>query len=191
MLQNWKHRFAWGQGYCTMSYIWDVWTFSYSWNHALFCAVSPNISAPEDGQEFLVNVTEDITITCTSSAVPPPTIQFFHKGILLDRTDGADGIGQGIPMRVQVGNHTSTMMIGDATYEVSRSLTLFDARDEPLMGFECRAMNNITELALTPSDTSSFDILVQGWLVVQYFCCLVGHWVQQLLYTPKFGSLFF
>ena len=75
-------------------------------------------------------------------------------------------------MRVQVGNHTNPMMIGDATYEVSRSLTLFNTRDEPLVGFECRAMNNITELGQMPSDISSFDILVQGWLIAQYFAVL-------------------
>ena len=109
-----------------------------------------------------MNVTNDVTITCTASALPPPTIEFFYNGVILDRSDGEMGIGDGIPMRVQVRSHLTSMLTVDGTYEVSRDLTLFNARDEPLTGFQCRAVTNITELNMILSDTVSFDILVQG-----------------------------
>ena len=109
-----------------------------------------------------MNVTNDVTITCTASALPPPTIEFFYNGVILDRSDGEMGIGDGIPMRVQVRSHLTSMLTVDGTYEVSRDLTLFSVRDEPLTGFECRAMNNIIELNLMQSVMVSFDILVQG-----------------------------
>ena len=126
------------------------------------CAVGPSISAPSSGDRFIVNVTNDVTITCTASALPALTIEFLYDGVILDRTDGEVGIGDGIPMRVQVGTHSTPMLTSDGTYEVSRDLTLFSVRDEPLTGFECRAMNNIIELNLMPSVLVSFDILVQG-----------------------------
>ena len=126
------------------------------------CAVGPSISAPGDGDRFIVNVTNDVTITCTASALPAPTIEFLYDGVILDRTDGEVGIGDGIPMRVQIGTHSTPMLTSDGTYEVSRDLTLFSVRDEPLTGFECRAMNNIIELNLMQSVMVSFDILVQG-----------------------------
>ena len=126
------------------------------------CTVGPSISAPSNGDRFIVNVTNDVTITCTASALLAPTIEFLYDGVILDRTDGEVGIGDGIPMRVQVGTHSTPMLTSDGTYEVSRDLTLFSVRDEPLTGFECRAMNNIIELNLMPSVLVSFDILVQG-----------------------------
>ena len=127
-----------------------------------FFAVAPNITAPSNGDVFNVNVTNDTTVTCTAFALPPPNIEFFYNGMILTRTDDETGIGVEIPMRVQVGQTSSAVMMGSGTYEVSRSLTLFDARDESLTRFECRAMNNIVELNLMPNDTVAFKILVQG-----------------------------
>ena len=128
------------------------------------CVVTPTISSPQNGTIILVNVTNDVTVTCTASAVPAPMIQFYYNGTLLDRTDGATGIGEGIPMRVQIGNPSSPVSISDGTYEVSRDVTLFSARDKPLTGFECRAVNSIVDmdLNLTPSDTVDFGFIVQG-----------------------------
>ena len=128
------------------------------------CVVTPTISSPQNGTIILVNVTNDVTVTCTASAVPAPMIQFYYNGTLLDRTDGATGIGEGIPMRVQIGDPSSPVSISDGTYEVSRDVTLFSTRDEPLTGFECRAVNSIVDmdLNLTPSDTVNFGFIVQG-----------------------------
>ena len=111
-----------------------------------------------------MNETNDITITCTASAVPPPTIEFFYNEMILSRTDDEVGIGNEIPMRVQIGEISNpAVRIDNGNYEVSRTLTLFNARDEPLTGFECRAMNTIVELNnMMPNDTVSFEILVQG-----------------------------
>ncbi len=127
-----------------------------------YYAVSPNITAPSDGDDFAVNVTNDSTVTCTAFALPPPTIEFFYNGMILNRTDDETGIGDEIPMRVQVGQTLIPVLIDSGSYEVSRSLTLFNVRDEPLTGFECRAMNDIVELSLTPNDTVAFEFLVQG-----------------------------
>ena len=128
----------------------------------MYYAVPPNITAPRDGDVFAVNVTNDTTITCTAFALPLPTIEFFYNGMILNRTDDETTIGIEIPMRVQVGEASSAVLIDNGSYEVSRDLTLFDARDEPLTGFECRAMNNIVELNMTPIDTVAFEFLVQG-----------------------------
>ena len=56
------------------------------------CAVGPSISAPGDGDRLIVNVTNDVTITCTASALPAPTIEFLYNGMILDRTDGEMGL---------------------------------------------------------------------------------------------------
>ena len=83
--------------------------------------------------------------------------------MILNRTEGEIGIGEEIPMRVQVEMTSSPVRISNGNYEVSRSLTLFSTRDELLTGFECRAMNNIMELGnLMLNDTVAFEFLVQG-----------------------------
>jgi hypothetical protein len=128
----------------------------------MYCAVAPNITAPSDGDVFAVNVTNDSTVTCTAFALPPPTIEFFYNGMILNRTDDETGIGDEIPMRVQIGETSSPVLIDSGSYEVSRTLTLFNVMDEPLTGFECRAMNNIVELNLMPNDTVAFEFVVQG-----------------------------
>ena len=128
-----------------------------------FFAVAPIISSPQDGDVFVVNVTNDTTITCVASAVPPPIIEFFYNEMILDRMDNEMGIGDTIPMRVQVGEVSSPPeRISNGNYEVSRTLTLFNVRDERLTGFECRAMNDIVELSMMSSDTAAFEFLVQG-----------------------------
>ena len=125
--------------------------------------VGPSITSPQDGDVFLVNVTNDTTITCTASALPAPTIEFYYNGMILDRTNEEMGIGNEIPMRVQVGEPSSRTLIINGNYEVTRDLTLFTVRDETLMGFECRARNNIVELGnQMPSDNITFEIRVQG-----------------------------
>ena len=125
--------------------------------------VAPSITAPGDGDGIPVNVTNDTTITCTAFALPPATIELFYNGAILNRTDDETGIGDEVPMRVQVGETSSPVQLDDGNYEVSRTLTLFNARDEPLTGFGCRAMNVIMELDnLMLNDTVEFEIVVQG-----------------------------
>ena len=126
------------------------------------CTVGPSISSPNDGDRFIVNVTNDVTITCTASALPVPIIEFLYNRMILDRTDGEIGIGSGIPMRVQVGSRSTPMLTDDGTYEVSQDLTLFNTRDEPLTGFQCRAVTNIMELNMMLNDTINYEIFVQG-----------------------------
>lgn len=124
--------------------------------------VAPTISSPQNDDIITVNVTNDITITCTASAVPEPTIEFYYNEMLLNRTEGEMGIGEEIPSRVQIGATTALTMIDDGTYQVSRDMTLFNVRDEPLTRFECRAMNIIPEPNQMLSDMVGFDIRVQG-----------------------------
>ena len=124
--------------------------------------VRPSITAPIDNEIFTVNMTNDTTITCTAFARPAPIIEFFYNGMILNRADDEIGIGNEIPMRVQVGETSNPVLIDNGSYEVSRDITLFNARDEPLTGFECRAMNNIMELNLMPNNTVAFEILVHG-----------------------------
>ena len=125
-------------------------------------SVAPTISSPPINNIITVNVTNDITITCTASGIPVPTIEFYYNEMLLNCTEGEMGIGEEIPSRVQIGATTASAMIDDGTYQVSRDMTLFNVRDEPLTGFECRAMNIIPEPNQLLSDMVSFDIRVQG-----------------------------
>ena len=131
-------------------------------NTLLLSTVAPTFSSPQNDDIITVNVTNDITITCTASGVPAPTIEFYYNEMVLSRTDREMGIGEEIPSRVQIGATTASTMIDDGTYQVSRDMTLFEVRDEPLTGFECRAMNIIPEPNQMLSDMVSFDIRVQG-----------------------------
>ena len=115
-----------------------------------------------------MNVTFDITITCIAFGRPAPTILFYFNDTLLERTEGIMGIGNDIPSRVQLGNHSTPDLSDNGTSIVARSLTLFSARDELLTGFKCKAINNIPLLnltILTRRISVTFGICVLGKIV--------------------------
>ena len=98
---------------------------------------------------FVVKVTSDITVSCTALGQPPPTVQFYYNGSLLeDNDDNTLSI-------------SSPVLVG---YEVSRNLTLFNASmwTEALTSLQCQATNTITEFNLTLDSNTSYHIIVQG-----------------------------
>jgi hypothetical protein len=117
--------------------------------HVCLILAGPRITFPEDDDVFVVNVTSDITVSCTAFGLPPPTIQFYYNGSLL------------------VGNDDSTLTISSPRLtgnEISRNLTLVNAHMwiEALTSLQCQATNAITEFNLTLESNTSYHIIVQG-----------------------------
>ena len=62
--------------------------------------------------------------------------------------------------RVQLGDESSSVFVDDGTFMVSRMLTIFNVADEDAGNFVCEASSMIPELALPPSDSSVFELVV-------------------------------
>ncbi len=123
---------------------------------------APVISSPTDSQLFTTNEQTSFTFTCTATGFPAPTLSFQRDSDPLNRTDGADGIGDTIANRVQVGMEVRSAMVdGDGLYTVTRNLTLFAARDEDTGSFSCTASTNIPGNGMQ-TDMVSFDLTVLG-----------------------------
>jgi hypothetical protein len=121
--------------------------------HVCLILAGPRITFPEDDDVFVVNVTSDITVSCTAFGLPPPTIQFYYNGSLL------------------VGNDDSTLTISSPRLtgnEISRNLTLVNAHMwiEALTScsLQCRATSRvtITELNLMLASNTDYHIIIQG-----------------------------
>ena len=119
-----------------------------------FTAV-PNISMPTASQQFQTNEMTNITITCTVSGFPAPSIS-FQRGIEdLTNTASVGSVGQTLAERVQVGME-ETMLNVDGLYVVTRDLTLFHADDGDTGEFTCTAS------AGDRSDKVAFELTVQS-----------------------------
>ena len=72
--------------------------------------------------------------------------------------------------RVQLGNESPSVSVfmDDGTFMVSRLLTIFNVVEEDAGNFICEASSMIPELALSPSDTSVFELVVQSKLKQVY-----------------------
>jgi len=72
----------------------------------LFYTVSPNITRPEEGQEFTIIEGSNGSITCTATGYPPPTVEWQdNDGNPL--SDGRLVFGGAIMSPTGVGNVTS------------------------------------------------------------------------------------
>ena len=117
---------------------------------------------PNDSQQFVTDEQSDITISCLALGSPPPSLSFQHGSINLTRTEGASGIGNTIAERVQVGEEqVSSTVDADGLFTVSRTLTLFAARDEDSGDFSCTASTIIPENGVQ-TDMVFFSLTVQG-----------------------------
>ena len=124
----------------------------------------PRVTFPEDDDVFVVNVTGDITVSCTAFGQPPPTVQFYYNGSLL------------------VDNDENSLSISNPRLtgtEISVNLTLFNASmwTEALMSLQCRATSTITEFDLTLGSNASYHIIAQGNTFCNFIC--ICHIVQQ------------
>ena len=119
---------------------------------------------------FIVNVTGDITVSCTAFGQPPPTLQFYYSGSLLVENDENS---------LSISNPRLTGT------EISVNLTLFNASmwPEALMSLQCRATSTITEFDLTLGSNASYHIIAQGNTFCNFIC--ICHIVQHIDFVYK------
>ena len=122
-----------------------------------------------DGEMFRVNRSDDIMIPCSAHGIPPPSIRFLHRGVELNRTGGESGVVIGLASRVQLGDESSSVFVDDGTFMVSRMLIIFNVAEGDAGNFICEASSTIPELALSPSDSSVFELVVQS----KFLCALL------------------
>ena len=120
------------------------------------------IVTPVDGELFRVNRSDDITISCSARGIPPPSIRFLQRGVELNRTGRESGVGVNLASRVQLGDESSPVFMDDGTFMVSRMLTIFNVAEEDAGNFTCEGSSMIPELALSPSDSRVFELVVQS-----------------------------
>ena len=119
---------------------------------------------------FHVNRSDNNTITCSARGIPPPSIRFLRRGVELNRTGGESGIGMDLASRVLLGVESSSMFMDDGTFMVSQMLTIFNVAEEDAGDFTCEASTTIPELALSLSDSSVFELVVQSMLKMPACC---------------------
>ena len=123
---------------------------------------SPAISMPNDSQLFTTNEQTNITFTCRASGFPAPSLSFQRGSDNLTRTEEESGIGDTIATRVQVGGEMISAMVDtEGLYTVTRTLTLFAARDQDRGSFSCSASTNIPGSGVG-TDLVSFNLTVLG-----------------------------
>ena len=138
--------------------------FSWLYHCFLYPSVAPVIVTPMDGEMFRVNRSDDITIPCSARGIPPPSIRFLRRGVELNRTGGESGVGVDLASRVQLGDESSSVLMGDGTFMVSRMLTINNVAEDDAGDFTCEASSTIPEVGLSPSDSSVFELVVQSRL---------------------------
>ena len=125
----------------------------------------PSISSPTEAQRFQTNEQTNITFTCMASGLPAPSLSFQYEGDVLNHTDGVMGIGKMLVDRVQVGTEMMVLNSDDGVYNVTRTLTLFNAVDGDTGNFTCSASVNIPDIG-TRMDTVTFELTVLGMYVI-------------------------
>ena len=70
--------------------------------------------------------------------------------------------------RVQLGDESLPMFMDDGTFMVSRLLTIFNVAEEDAGNFTCEASSMIPELAISPSDSRVFELVVLSKLKQVY-----------------------
>ena len=146
-----------------------MYIFSWLYHFFLYSSVAPEIVMPVDGEMFRVNRSDDITIQCSARGIPPPSIKFLRRGVELNRTGGESGVGTDLASRVQLGSESSSVFMNDGTFMVSRMLTIFNVAEGDARDFTCEASSTISELALSLSDNSVFELVVQS----KFLCALL------------------
>ena len=108
-------------------------------------------------EQFIVNVTESITLHCNATGLPLPTIQWFREGAILD---GNDTDGRTLNSRVLLSETLeellpTTEMEGEV-YHASRSITVSTVLSEDIGTLTCNATN------VAGSENRDFQLFVQG-----------------------------
>ena len=79
--------------------------------------------------------------------------------------------------RVQLGDESSSVLMDDGTFMVSRMLTIFNVAEDDAGNFTCEASSTIPELVLSPSDSRVFELVVQS----KFLCIVVATFTFGLL----------
>ena len=105
--------------------------------------VGAQVVSPMSGDEFRVNETTDISITCVVVGHPAPVISFLRGSS-------------------QFGSIQNSVILGDGTYEVRAILTLTNVTDGDTGNVTCQAVNTVAELSQTRMDTATVNLIVNG-----------------------------
>ena len=111
---------------------------------------APVISVPTDSQEFTVHEQMSITIVCTASGFPAPTLSFF-RGTEMITNSG----------RIQLVEVKDAATGTGGLIQVSLSFTLSNAEDADSGEFSCVASADIPAIG-SLADTVNFNITVLG-----------------------------
>ena len=93
----------------------------------------------------------------------------------LNRTGGESGVGTDLALRVQLGDESSSVFMDGGTFVVSWMLTIFNVAEEDAGNFTCEASSTIPKLALSTSDRSVFELVVQSKPFVPSILCSCVH----------------
>ena len=125
-------------------------------------AESPMIISPMQSEQFIANEQTDITFTCIAFGFPAPSISFIYDGQTLNRTDDRPAlVGVALEGRVKLENEEVSLNVSTGLYEVTRTLTLFNAADDDSGSFLCSASANILGSGEISTNVS-FSLLVYG-----------------------------
>ena len=116
---------------------------------SLSLIAAPVISNPTDSQEFTVHEWMNITIVCTASGFPAPTLSFFRGTEMLTNSG-----------RIQLVGGKEVTGTGGLT-QISLSFILSNAEDADSGEFFCVASTDIPGIG-SLADTVDFNITVLG-----------------------------
>ena len=118
--------------------------------------MSPSIQSEQDiyvAIEFQLQ-----EVTCSATGVPPPTITFMRRDVVLDGNSNSSDIND----RVNLQDPTQPVLNGDRLYVVNRTLQIVSPTGDDTGIFTCLASFEVLNQTLTASDF--FNFVVQGKL---------------------------
>ena len=118
---------------------------------------APVISVPTDSQEFIIHEQMNITITCSASGFPAPTLSFFRGTEVINKRG-----------RIQLVEGKAPPAIG-GLFIASLSFTLSDAEDANSGEISCVASADIPGIGLL-ADTTNINITVLGKNTMNRVC---------------------
>ena len=101
------------------------------------------------GDEFRVNETMNITLSCIATGLPAPVISYLKGNYQLGSSRYIRGTD-------------STVLLRDGTYQVMGILILTNATDEDTGNVTCQATNTVTELNQTRMDATTVNLVVNS-----------------------------
>ncbi len=134
----------------------------------VYIVESPTVTSPTNSDTFTTNERTDITFRCNATGSPLPIISFFYDGTELTRDQGRPASMEDLLMnRVMLDSPVPLLNPVTGLYEVSRTLTLFNAVDGDSGAFVCSATADIPGSGMR-ADSVMFNLTVFGTLLI--FC---------------------